>query len=103
MAKFLTYDINQVIINNNLFPANSISFQLAANTVPVRDINGNLLYYSPTSPIQGSVSINFFLTGAIPSYLRLENQNEIANTIAFNTISCSRLPFNKFKFFSASF
>lgn len=87
MAKFLTYDINQVIINNNLFPANSISFQLAANTVPVRDINGNLLYYSPTSPIQGSVSINFFLTGAIPSYLRLENQNEIANTIAFNQLA----------------
>lgn len=87
MAKFLTYDINQVIINNNLFPANSISFQLGANTVPVRDINGNLLYYSPTSPIQGSVSINFFLTGAIPSYLRLENQNEIANTIAFNQLA----------------
>jgi hypothetical protein len=87
MAKFLTYDINQVIINNNLFPANSISFQLGANTVPVKDIYGNLLYYSPTSPIQGSVSINFFLTGAIPSYLRLENQNEIANTIAFNQLS----------------
>jgi len=87
MAKFLTYDINQVIINNNLFPANSISFQLAANTVPVKDINGNLLYYSPTSPIQGSVSINFFLTGAIPSYLRLENQNEIGNNIAFNQLS----------------
>lgn len=87
MAKFLTYDINQVIINNNLFPANSISFQLAANTVPVKDINGNLLYYSPTSPIQGSVSINFFLTGAIPNYLRLENQNEIGNNIAFNQLS----------------
>lgn len=87
MAKFLTYEINQVIINNNLFPANSISFQLAANTVPVKDINGNLLYYSPTSPIQGSVSINFFLTGAIPSYLRLENQNEIGNNIAFNQLS----------------
>jgi hypothetical protein len=87
MAKFLTYDINQVIINNNLFPANSISFQLGANTVPVKDIYGNLLYYSPTSPVQGSVSISFFLTGAIPSYLRLENQNEIGNNIAFNQLA----------------
>ncbi len=87
MAKFLTYDINQVIINSNLFPANSISFQLGANTVPVKDIYGNLLYYSPTSPIQGSVSINFFLTGVIPSYLRLENQNEIGNNIAFNQLA----------------
>lgn len=87
MAKFLTYDINQVVINSNLFPANSISFQLGANTVPVKDIYGNLLYYSPTSPIQGSVSINFFLTGVIPSYLRLENQNEIGNNIAFNQLA----------------
>ena len=86
MAKFITFDINQVIINNNLFPANSLGFQLSSNTVPVKDINGNLLYYAPTSPIQGSVSVNFFLTGAIPSYLRLENQSEVPTSIAFNQL-----------------
>lgn len=86
MANFLTFEENQVLINNNLFPANSISLQLNANTVPVKDIYGNLLYYSPTGPIQGTVGLNFFLTGAIPSYLRLENQDETPVKIAFNRL-----------------
>ena len=86
MANFLTFEENQVLINNNLFPANNISLQLNANTVPVKDIYGNLLYYSPTGPIQGTVGLNFFLTGAIPSYLRLENQDETPVKIAFNRL-----------------
>lgn len=86
MANFLTFEENQVIINNNLFPANGISLQLNANTVPVKDVYGNLLYYSPTGPIQGNIGINFFLTGALPSYLRLENQDETPVKIAFNRL-----------------
>lgn len=86
MANFLTFEENQVLINDNLFPANSISLQLNANTVPVKNIYGNLLYYSPTGPIQGTVGLNFFLTGAIPSYLRLENQDETPVKIAFNRL-----------------
>ena len=86
MANFLTFEENQVLINNNLFPTNGISLQLNANTVPVKDVYGNLLYYSPTGPIQGTVGLNFFLTGAIPSYLRLENQDETPVKIAFNRL-----------------
>lgn len=86
MANFLTFEENQVLINNDLFPANGITLQLNANTVPVKDIYGNLLYYSPTGPIQGTVGLNFFLTGALPSYLRVENQDESPIKIAFNTI-----------------
>lgn len=86
MANFLTFEENQVLINNKLFPANSISLQLNANTVPVKDIYGNILYYSPNGPIQGTVGLNFFLTGALPSYFRLENQDESPIKVAFNTI-----------------
>lgn len=86
MANFLTFEENQVLINNDLFPANGITLQLNANTVPVKDIYGNLLYYSPAGPIQGTVGLNFFLTGALPSYLRVENQDESPIKIAFNTI-----------------
>jgi hypothetical protein len=86
MANFLTFEENQVLINNNLFPANNISLQLNANTVPVKDVYGNLLYYSPTGPIQGTIGLSFFLTGAIPSYLRLENQDETPVKIAFNRL-----------------
>jgi len=86
MANFLTFEENQVLVNDKLFPANSVSLQLSANTVPVKDIYGNILYYSPSGPIQGTVGLNFFLTGALPSYFRLENQNESPIKIAFNTI-----------------
>jgi len=86
MSNFLTFEENQVLINNNLFPANSVSLQMNANTVPVKDIYGNLLYYSPTGPIQGTVGLNFFLTGTLPSYFRLENQDETPIKIAFNNI-----------------
>lgn len=86
MANFLTFEENQVLINNDLFPANGITLQLSANTIPVKDIYGNLLYYSPAGPIQGTVGLNFFLTGALPSYLRVENQDESPIKIAFNTI-----------------
>lgn len=86
MANFLTFEENQVLVNNNIFPANGITLQLSANTVPVKDIYGNVLYYSPTGPIQGSLGLNFFLTGAIPDYLRLENQDENPVKIAFNKI-----------------
>ena len=86
MPSFLTYETNQIIINDNLFPANSVNIQLNASTVPVKDILGNVLYYSPTEPIKGSFSVNFFLTGELPSYLRLENQTEIPTKFAFNKI-----------------
>jgi len=86
MPSFLTYETNQIIINDNLFPANSVNIQLSASTVPVKDILGNVLYYSPTEPIKGSFSVNFFLTGELPSYLRLENQTEIPTKFAFNKI-----------------
>lgn len=86
MANFLTFEENQVLINDYLFPANSVSLQMNANTVPVKDIYGNLLYYSPTGPIQGTIGLNFFLTGALPSYFRLENQDETPIKIAFNNI-----------------
>lgn len=86
MANFLTFEENKVLINDKIFPANGISLQLNANTVPVKDIYGNVLYYSPNGPIQGSVGLSFFLTGALPSYFRLENQDESPIKVAFNTI-----------------
>lgn len=86
MASILTYETNQVVINDSLFPANSISFQVGATTVPVKDILGNILYYSPTEPVRGSFTLNFFLTGALPSYLRLENQSETPTKVEFNKI-----------------
>jgi hypothetical protein len=84
MARFLTFETTALKLNNSVFPCNSISVSLNANTTPVFDINGNLLYYSPTAPIQGKFSTNFYLTGALPSFLKLENQTEAPVRLSFN-------------------
>ena len=84
MARFLTFETTALKLNNSVFPCNSISVSLNANTTPVFDINGNLLYYSPTAPIQGKFSTNFYLTGTLPSFLKLENQTEAPVRLSFN-------------------
>ncbi len=84
MARFLTFETTALKLNNSVFPCNSVSFSLNANTVPVFDINGNLLYYSPTAPIQGKFQTQFYLTGELPNFLKLENQSEIPTSIRFN-------------------
>jgi hypothetical protein len=84
MARFLTFETTALKLNNSVFPCNSISVSLNANTTPVFDINGNLLYYSPTAPIQGKFSTNFYLTGALPNFLKLENQTEAPVRLSFN-------------------
>lgn len=84
MARFLTFETTALKLNNSVFPCNSVSFALNANTTPVFDINGNLLYYSPTAPIQGKFQTQFYLTGALPNFLKLENQSETPTRISFN-------------------
>jgi hypothetical protein len=84
MARFLTFETTALKLNNSVFPCNSVSFSLNANTVPVFDIEGSLLYYSPTAPIQGKFQTQFYLTGELPSFLKLENQSEVPTSIRFN-------------------
>lgn len=84
MGRFLTFETTALKLNDSVFPCNSVSFSLNANTVPVFDINGNLLYYSPTAPIQGKFQTQFYLTGALPNFLKLENQSEVPVDVKFN-------------------
>jgi len=84
MGRFLTFETTALKLNDSVFPCNSVSFSLNANTIPVFDINGNLLYYSPTAPIQGKFQTQFYLTGALPNFLKLENQSEVPVDVKFN-------------------
>lgn len=85
MAKFLTFETTALKLNDSVFPCNSVGFGLQANTVPVFNVDGDLLYYSPTAPIQGQLKTSFYLTGALPDFLKLENQNEKSIDVSFNT------------------
>ena len=87
MAKFLTFETTAIRLNDSIFPSNSASFGLQANTVPVFDINGNLIDYAPNGPIQGKFSTEFYLTGALPDFLKLENQSDVPISVSFNNFN----------------
>lgn len=84
MNKFLTFETTALKLNNSVFPCDSVSFDVQADTVNVYDIDGNFLYTSPNSPLQGQVSTQFYLTGALPNFLKLEHQSETPTRIQFN-------------------
>lgn len=84
MNKFLTFETNSVRINSSVFPSESVSIDLKADTTNVYDIDGNWLGLSPNGPIQGQLTTQFYLTGALPSYLTVEGQTETPVKIKFN-------------------
>lgn len=87
MPKFLTFETTAVKLNDSIFPSNTASFSLQASTVPVFDINGNLIDYAPNGPIQGKFSTEFYLTGALPDYLKFDNQTDVPVSISFNNFN----------------
>ena len=87
MAKFLTFETTAVKLNDSIFPSNSATFGLQAATVPVFDINGNLIDYAPNGPIQGKFSTEFYLTGALPNYLKFDNQSDAPISVSFNNFN----------------
>jgi hypothetical protein len=87
MAKFLTFETTAIKLNDSIFPSNSATFGLQAATVPVFDINGNLIDYAPNGPIQGKFSTEFYLTGALPDYLKFDNQSDAPISVSFNNFN----------------
>ena len=87
MAKFLTFETTAVKLNDSIFPSNMATFGLQAATVPVFDINGNLIDYAPNGPIQWKFSTEFYLTGALPDYLKFDNQTDAPISVSFNNFN----------------
>jgi len=87
MAKFLTFETTAIKLNDSIFPSNTATFGLQASTTPVFDINGNLIDYAPNGPIQGKFSTEFFLTGALPDYLKFDNQSDVPISVSFNNFN----------------
>lgn len=87
MAKFLTFETTAIKLNDSIFPSNTATFGLQASTTPVFDINGNLIDYAPNGPIQGKFSTEFYLTGALPDYLKFDNQSDVPISVSFNNFN----------------
>lgn len=69
MSKYIKYENLDFRINNDIFYSTSVQLSLRSNISPVILSDGSLLRYAPESTVIGTLSTEFYLTGAMQSYL----------------------------------
>lgn len=69
MSNFIKYENLDFQIANKTFYATSVQISLKTNLQPVLLSDGSLLRYAPQNAVIGSLSTQFYLTGALPTYL----------------------------------
>ena len=69
MSKFIKYENLDFRINNDVFYSTSVEISIQTNIEPILLSDGSLLRYAPQGTIVGSLTTEFFLIGAFPSYL----------------------------------
>jgi hypothetical protein len=76
MSKFIKYENIDFRINSDVFYSKSVGISLNSNVSPILLSDGSLLRYAPENTIIGSLSTEFYLTGALPSYLEPTSSSE---------------------------
>ena len=78
-------------MQNEVYYASKISISAQASTSAVILNDGNLLNYAPQGAVVGSLSADFYLTGALPSYLNITGTSENAITARFANVQITGL------------
>jgi hypothetical protein len=76
MSKFLNYRGVDFQLENEDFYATNVSLSAQASVDPVILSDGSLLNYAPSSAVVGSLSCDFYLTAALPSYLNITGTHD---------------------------
>lgn len=91
MASFLNYRNTSFSLQNEVFYASKISISAQASTSAVVLNDGSLLNYAPGGAVVGSLNTEFYLTGALPSYLNITGVSENAIIGRFANVQISSL------------
>jgi hypothetical protein len=91
MASFLNYRNTSFSLQNETYYANKISISAQATTPAVVLNDGTLLNYAPDGAVVGSLSADFYLTGAIPEYLNITGTSETRVSGRFASVLISGL------------
>jgi hypothetical protein len=83
MANFINYRNLDFKLNSQNFYATQISLSAQASVEPVLLSDGSLLNYAPQGALVGSLQCEFYLTGSLPSFLTVTNNDESAITAKF--------------------
>lgn len=91
MANFFNYRNVNFSIEDEKYYANKINLSAKSSVSAVILNDGTLLNYAPEGAVVGSLDIDFYLTGSIPSYLNITGTNESAISGKFANISITGL------------
>lgn len=83
MASFLNYRDIDFKIEDSVFHAERVDLSIQSSVDPIILSDGSLLDYSPSTNVVGSLSFDFYLTGAIPSYFNVTGVDESAVKVNF--------------------
>jgi hypothetical protein len=83
MSNFLSYqNIDFRFGDQNYYASNvSLSAQASVDAVMLND--GSLLDYAPNGAVIGGLSVDFYLTGSLPSFLQITGTNESSVDVSF--------------------
>jgi len=76
MSKFLNYRGVDFKLEGEDFYATQVSLNAQASVDPVVLSDGSLLKYAPSDAVVGSLSCEFYLEGALPSYLNITGTHD---------------------------
>jgi len=91
MSNFLSYQNIDFRFGNQNYYASKVSLSAQASVTPVLLNDGSLLNYAPEGAVVGSLSTEFYLTGALPSFLNITGVDESAVTASFAGVQITGL------------
>lgn len=103
MSKFIKYENLDFRVNSDVFYSTSVKISLQSNIQPVLLADGSLLRYAPQETVIGSLSTEFYLTGALPSYLNVLNSSESFVICSFAGISVNKCFIKSLSFTASQF
>ena len=103
MTKFIKYENLDFRIDNDIFYSTSVKISLQSNIQPVLLADGSLLRYAPQETVIGSLSTEFYLTGALPSYLNIINSTESSVNCSFGGVAIDQCYIKSLAFTASQF
>ena len=103
MTKFIKYENLDFKVDNNVFYSTSVKISLQSNIQAVLLADGSLLRYAPQETVIGGLSTEFYLTGALPSYLNIIGSSESSVNCSFGGVAIDQCYIKSLSFTASQF
>lgn len=91
MSNFLSYTNIDFRFGTQNYYATKVILSAQAAVDAVLLNNGSLLNYAPQGAVIGSLSVDFYLTGALPSFLQITGTSESSITTSFAGVAINQV------------